>query len=110
MEYQSRQEGEHAVVSFQGELDLACLRQARDAILAQLQANRPVLVDLSGVEYIDSSGVACLVEGYQQAQARGLGFGLVSVSEPVMRVLELARLTGVLPIHDSVAAGLEADT
>lgn len=106
MEYQIRQEGDYAVVSFQGEVDLACARQAREAILAQLGANRPVLVDLAGVEYIDSAGVACLVEGYQQAQASGLRFALVAVSGPVMGVLELARLSAVLPIYDSLEAAL----
>jgi anti-sigma B factor antagonist len=63
-------------------------------------------VDLSGVEYIDSSGVASLVEALQQAKARGQSLALASVSASALRVLELARLDKVFTIHASVAEGL----
>ena len=62
-----------------------------------------MLVDLSQVEYIDSSGVASLVEGYQTAKKQSLKFGLVGVSDAAMSVLKLARLDKVFPIYDSVA-------
>jgi anti-sigma B factor antagonist len=94
---------------FQGEIDLACSNQTREAILGQLNGKNHVLVDLAGVEYIDSSGIASLVEGYQRARAMGLRFGLVAVSDAARKVLELARLDQVFPIHDSVEARIQAD-
>ena len=59
--------------------------------------------------YIDSSGVASLVEGFQTAKKKGLKFGLIGVSEAAMSVLELARLDKVFPIHADLAARREAD-
>ena len=50
------------------------------------------------VSYIDSSGIAALVEGFQSARARGSRFALVAVSDAVRAVLELARLDRVFLI------------
>jgi len=67
-----------------------------------LQAEKNLLIDLGKVSYIDSSGVASLVEGYQTAKKQTLKFGLVGVSDAAMSVLKLARLDKVFPIHNSV--------
>ena len=66
----------------------------------------PVLVDLSGVGYIDSSGVASLVESLQSARKTGSNLILVAVSEGARRVLELARLDKVFTICDTVEDGI----
>jgi anti-sigma B factor antagonist len=63
-------------------------------------------VDLSGVEYIDSSGVASLVEAFQRAKRGGSEFALVSVNDAARRVLQLARLDKVFVIHETLADGL----
>jgi len=62
------------LVVLSGEVDLSTSPRARKAILDCLASRRPVLVDLSGVTYIDSSGIASLVEGYQNARSAGLKF------------------------------------
>ena len=61
-----------------------------------------MLIDLSAVSYMDSSGVASMVEGYQTARKMGLEFGLVAVAQSAMNVLKLARLDKVFPIHVSL--------
>ncbi len=68
MTYQTREEGGYSVVELSGEVDLSCSPDARKIILEQLDANRNLLVDLSAVSYIDSSGIASLVEGFQTAK------------------------------------------
>mgnify|MGYP000865988962 CR=1 FL=1 len=93
--------GGYAVVGLRGEIDLHSSPEARRLILECLQDGRPTLVDLSAVAYIDSSGVASLVEGFQLARARGLDFGLVGVSDAALNVLRLARLDKVFPIYES---------
>ncbi|MGH8597434.1 MAG: STAS domain-containing protein, partial [Gammaproteobacteria bacterium] len=80
----------------------SCSPEARKSILDSLAAAQPTLVDLSAVTYIDSSGVASLVEGYQTAKKKNLEFGLLGVSEAALSVLELARLDRVFPIHASL--------
>ena len=54
---------------------------------------------LSQVGYIDSSGIAALVEGFQNARGRGQPFELAAVSPSVLAVLKLARLDRVFPIR-----------
>ena len=89
------------VVSLSGDVDLHSSPQAREAILDALKSG-PLLVELSAVTYMDSSGVASLVEGYQTARKQGVEFGLVAVARPALAVLKLARLDKVLPIHVSL--------
>lgn len=107
MSYQVIKSGGYAVVHLVGDIDLSCSPEARKVILDSLAAAQPTLVDLSRVTYIDSSGVASLVEGYQTAKKKRLEFGLVGVSEPAMSVLELARLDKVFPIHASLEERLK---
>jgi anti-sigma B factor antagonist len=102
MEYEIRKEDNFTIVALKGEVDLHYSPTARRQILDHLNANENVLVDLANVEYIDSSGVASLVEGYQLANTKKLSFGLVSASEAAIHVLKLARLDRIFPIYDSV--------
>jgi len=106
MEHSVREEGAVLVAAFQGEVDLENSPKAREVLLECVGRGRKVLVDLSGVTYIDSSGVASLVEAFQRARKSGLEFGLVSVNSSALRVLELARLDKVFPIHATLADGL----
>ena len=90
------------LVRVRGEVDLSWSQRLRKTILDALASARPVAVDLSQVSYIDSSGIAALVEGFQNARGKGQRFSLVSVSRPVIAVLELARLDRVFPIFATV--------
>jgi anti-sigma B factor antagonist len=93
------------VVVLEGDVDLASSPEARKAVLSSLERGS-VMVDLSAVDYIDSSGVASLVEGYQISKDKGVRFGLVGVSESALMVLQLAHLDKVFPIFPSVKAAL----
>lgn len=92
------------LIRLRGEVDLSWSQQVRDAVLAALGKSTRVGVVLSEVSYIDSSGIAALVEGFQNARSKGSGFALVAVSDAVRAVLELARLDRVFPIVADVAA------
>lgn len=101
MEWNIRTEGEFTVVALSGDVDLHYSPEARKQILAQVNNNNNVLVDLSGVSYIDSSGIASLVEGFQLARSKKLQFGLAGVSDAARQVLQLARLDKVFQIKGS---------
>lgn len=103
MQYPVREENGFMVVSLSGDVDLSTSPDARKAILAALDGDKGVLVDLSKVDYLDSSGVASLVEAFQLARGKKQTFGLVGVSSSALSVLKLARLDTVFPIHESVA-------
>lgn len=85
-----------------GEVDLSWSQKVRKAILDALQTGKALAIDLSGVGYIDSSGIAALVEGFQQARGKQQKYALVAISPAVLAVLELARLDRVFPIFGSL--------
>jgi anti-sigma B factor antagonist len=93
-----------ATIALEGDIDLSCSQSVRSALLAQLRAGNGVAVRMLEVTYIDSSGVASLVEAYQLAKKLDLRFQLLDVSEAAMSVLRLARLDRVFPMVSSAQA------
>ena len=109
MSYAVREDSGFSVIELTGDVDLSCSPDARRAILDSLESANNTLVDMSSVSYIDSSGIASLVEGYQTAKKKDLKFGLIGVSEAALSVLQLARLDKVFPIHESVGQRVADD-
>ena len=107
MKLETRPLANGTVVTLSGEVDLRHSPSLRKALMDLMLEKQPVAVDLSGVEYIDSSGIAGLVEAYQMARRNGTRFALAALSDPVRRVLSLARLDRVFTICDTAQAGLE---
>jgi anti-sigma B factor antagonist len=107
MSYNTQVKGDFSIINLSGEVDLHHSPAARKLILDSIKDRYHVLIDLSAVTYIDSSGVANLVEGLQQSKRHQLQFGLIGVSAPVLQVLQLARLDKVFDIHDSLQQRLE---
>ncbi len=107
MEHEIVERDGAVIVGFTGDVDLQSSPAARKILLECVERKIPVLVDLSGVNYIDSSGIASLVESLQTARKGGGNLVLVSVSEAALRVLELARLDKVFTICTNIEEGLE---
>lgn len=100
MEFEITSQGNLFLVSIRGEVDLFYAPKLRETILNHLKENKNVALELTNVSYIDSSGIASLVEGFQFAKAKGLRYGLIGCSTAVLQVLQLARLDKVLPVYD----------
>ena len=85
-----------------GELDIADAASVA-AALTEVVGRRPqIIVDLAGLEFIDSSGVAALARGRKQARHAGGDLRLAAAQQQVLRVLTLTRLIEVFPVHASV--------
>jgi anti-sigma B factor antagonist len=95
--------GDYVLVRVRGEVDLSWSQQVRDVILVALDRGG-VGVELARVTYIDSSGIAALVEGFQRARSAGRRYGLIAASKQVLAVLQLARLDKVFPLYADVDA------
>jgi anti-sigma B factor antagonist len=108
MNVETREIDGTVVVALSGEVDLQHSPRLRKSLTELMIDRRNVLVEMSSVAYIDSSGIAGLVEAYQMARRNGTRFVLAAVSEPALRVLQLARLDKVFAIAESVDAGLKA--
>ena len=95
------------VVALRGELDIADAANVA-AALTEIVARRPqIIIDLAGLNFIDSSGVAALARGRKLARLVGGELRLAAPQPRVRRMLTLSRLIDVLPVHASVdeAAG-----
>jgi anti-sigma B factor antagonist len=103
----SEQSG-RTVVALKGEIDMEEAPTVRRTLLDSLKQKRDILVDLSEVTYIDSSGIASLIEGLLAARKQKNNLALVSVSRGTRRVLELARLDKVFTMHADLATALAA--
>ncbi|BAE49137.1 STAS domain-containing protein [Paramagnetospirillum magneticum] len=106
MKIETRAAENATVISLSGEVDLRHSPNLRKTLMELMLEKRPVAVDLSRVEYIDSSGIAGLVEAYQMARKNGTLFVLVAISDPVRRVLQLARLDRVFTIAATIEDAL----
>lgn len=96
-----RSENHFDVLELSGEIDLHYSPELREQILSSLKDGRPLLIDMANVSYIDSSGIASLVEGFQTAKSAKLGYGLLKISDPALQVLKLTRLDRVFALYDS---------
>jgi anti-sigma B factor antagonist len=89
-----------------GELDLAT-GPALQEELRQLAGttHKQTIVDLRGVEFMDSTGLRILVCAHQDATADGRRFGIANAPDQVQRLLSLTGTTGLLALTDPQAEG-----
>jgi len=99
-----------AVLDISGDIDLAHSSEVRRVVLLELRENRTpkVILNLTAVNYIDSSGVASLVEGLKASRDVGARMMLVGLSPIAYEVLQLSKLLKVFDIYDTEALALEA--
>jgi len=106
MSIEQKKSGDKGIVLLAQEIDLDSSPMVRDAIKESFDSSKSVEVDLQGVSYIDSSGIAALVEGMQVGKKSGKEFGLINVSNQVMKVITLAHLDKILNIKSK--SGVDA--
>ncbi len=107
MKVQVRNENSTTIIECTGEVDLYTSPKLREALLKEMAgAQTNVLVNMSGVSYIDSSGIATLVEGLQLSQRTQTRFGLYGLRANARSVLELARLNRVFSIFEDETEAL----
>jgi anti-sigma B factor antagonist len=91
--------GNAEILRPQGEIDLNVSPSFRKVLLECLNQGRDVVVDMAGVAYIDSSGIASLAEALHTSRRRGRHLALARLPESALKVLRIARLDQVFPIQ-----------
>ncbi|MEV6809383.1 STAS domain-containing protein [Streptomyces sp. NPDC017248] len=92
-----------------GELDHhTAPRLTRALESAPLAPGTPLVIDLSGVEYCDSTGITVLVTAYHRCQAAGCPFSLTGLSDDLARVFRTVGLDQVFTFHPTVDDALAA--
>lgn len=97
------------VLEIYGEVDLYSSPEVRKKLLQLVSEQTPVIiVNLNAVTYIDSSGVATLVEGLQEMGKYSGKLKLTNLHEAVRHVFELSSLDKVFEIHNSVEEAMKS--
>jgi stage II sporulation protein AA (anti-sigma F factor antagonist) len=91
------------VLPVNGALDMAACPRLREQIddLLDRYPRRHLVLDLSGVPFMDSSGVGLVLGRYRRLEARQLRLRLVGVRPPVARVLRMSGLHGIMTIEET---------
>jgi anti-sigma B factor antagonist len=98
-------QGGHAVVTATGELDLYTAPRLQAALAGLLRENVDrVVVDLSGVEFCDSTGMNVLLAAMKRLKEQGGSLELAAPRPAVRRILQVTGLDTVFEIHDAVPA------
>src|SRR5436190_10289327 len=100
---------ESNVLPLEGEIDLHVSQRVAASLRSMIERKPArLVVDLSRVNYIDSSGLAILIEGMQNVEGYGGKFFLAGLQENVRPIFEIARLDQVFIIFPHVDAALAA--
>ena len=101
--------GNCRVLTAGGCLDLHSAPVLRDRLIELLDSGQRCLVlDLEGVEFLDSTGLGVLVGGLKRVRSHVGSLHLVCQREKILKVFRITGLTKVFPIHDSVADAIAA--
>ena len=100
MEISVKDEGPAAIIRVQGDIDLYSSPKVRQTILECVKKAeaQKILIDMTGVAYIDSSGVASLIEGLQLSKQKNKAFIIFGLTQRARAVIELARLDKIFKI------------
>jgi anti-sigma B factor antagonist len=109
---EKKRHGAHTVLRVEGVVRMGesaeFLSRALERALAEDTGN--VLVDLERINYIDSTGIGELVGYFGRFRERGRRLILVRPAERIRKLLEVAKLDGIFPIHDDVETALAAES
>lgn len=91
------------VVRPAGELEMESISAFRHTLQAEVRhAQRGLIVQLAEVPFIDSSGIAVLIEGLKWSRERALPYILAQLTPAVQMVIELARLESFFAVAQSL--------
>ena len=102
-----RREGQVAVVTPEGRLDLASASEFKQTLNDAVAAgDRTLVVDLSKVPFVDSSGLGALISGMKATRLAGGDLRLAQVGEQARLILELTSLDKVMKLYPTVEEAL----
>jgi anti-anti-sigma factor len=98
---------DEVVVAVRGEIDLSTA-PLLDQRLSQLAEKKKLVVNLTGVSFLDSSGIGVLVRTSNKIEDHGGAIRLVVDHPQVLKVLEITGLVGTLPVFRTLDEALSA--
>lgn len=105
----TRQNNAATIVDVTGKITLFNTPDLRKALMDLLKLKRAprVIVNMTKAPYIDSAGIACLVEALKVSRELKLGFALFGLSREAREVFELTRLINVFEVYGTEEEALD---
>jgi anti-sigma B factor antagonist len=95
----------HTVLAVKGEVDVYTAPRLREKLVELVaQGHHQIIVDLEGVDFLDSTGLGVLVGGLKRLRSNEGDLGLVCTQSRILKVFEITGLTKVFSIYDTVDA------
>lgn len=93
----------HSVVDVKGEIDVYTAPKLREKLIELVsEGSYDVVVNLEGVDFLDSTGLGVLVGALKRVKAHDGSLALVCTQDKILKIFKITGLTKVFPIHDSV--------
>ena len=99
MSYKVTEEGNISTVYLDGEIDMDVTEKAKEVILPIIETGKEVHLNLSNVQYMDSSGISVLIESHQKALEKNTKVIIKDVSKSVLKVIMMAKLEQILNLE-----------
>ena len=99
MSYKVTEEGNISTVHLDGEIDMDVTEKAKEVIFPVNDSGKEVHLNLSQVQYMDSSGISVLIESHQRALEKNTKVIIKDVSKSVLKVIMMAKLEQILNLE-----------
>ena len=99
MSYKVTEDGNIATVHLDGEIDMDVTEKAKEVIFPHIEAGKEVHLNLSNVQYMDSSGISVLIESHQKPLEKNTKVIIKDVSKSVLKVIMMAKLEQILNLE-----------
>jgi len=93
---------QYEVLHFDGEVNISNSILMKEKLFKSINNSKSILLDMTKLNFIDSSGIATLIEGFHKAQSSGLKFVIVGASNLPLKMLELSKLDQVFTLVNSI--------
>ncbi|MCC9307547.1 STAS domain-containing protein [Kitasatospora sp. RB6PN24] len=101
--------GDRTVVRVGGEIDVYTAPKLREQLVELVNdGSYHLVVDMEGVDFLDSTGLGVLVGGLKRVRAHEGSLRLVCTQERILKIFRITGLTKVFPIHTSIEDAVQA--
>ena len=95
------------VLFLRGEIDVYTAPRLRQSIVDLVEAGTPhIVVDMSRVDFLDSTGLGVLVEGLKRIRSREGTLSIIATQEKILKIFDITGLNKAFPIYRSVEDAL----
>ena len=104
-----KEQGKYTVLSVLGEVDVYTAPKFRERLIELVtEGKHHIVVDLDGVDFLDSTGLGVLVGGLKRVRSHDGELVLVCTKSRILKVFEITGLTKVFSIYDTVDAAVSS--